>query len=231
LREKIGKALKARADAIKHALDDYNEAASRLNPPREKLTWAKLSETVTLAEFDLLRETRQDIRKLPWTNPSRREGMNLYFGIKGAKQEIHRLNIEIRRLLAFMVDDHVDYHRAIASNIISNPALASELSRQWEYRMQINAQIAIRLRETGNLKGFTGSLLPGTREGRDPALNEDVPLPPWAEQILGLVEVSVEYEEEAPPGDRDLDWHTVEEVVGRQLDIDMDLVVQLVENL
>ena len=64
MQEKIGKALKARADAIKHALDDYNEAASRLNPPREKLTWAKLSETVTLAEFDLLRETCQDIRKL-----------------------------------------------------------------------------------------------------------------------------------------------------------------------
>jgi hypothetical protein len=84
----------------------------------------------------------------------------------------------------------------------------------------------------GNFKGFTGSLLPGTHEGHDPALNKDVPLPPWAEQILGLVEVSVEYEEEVPPGDRDLDWHTVEEeVMGQQLDIDMDLIVQLVENL
>ena len=81
------------------------------------------------------------------------------------------------------------------------------------------------------MKGFTGSLLLGTHEGRDPALNEDVPLPPWAEQILGLVEVSVEYKEEVPPGDRDLDRHTVEEVVGRQLDIDMDLIVQLVENI
>jgi hypothetical protein len=54
--------------------------------------------------------------------------MNLYFGIKHAKWEIHPLNIEIWQLLAFMVGDHIDYYRVIASNIISNPALASELS-------------------------------------------------------------------------------------------------------
>ena len=143
MREKISKALKACAGAMKHALDDYNEAASQLNPPQERLTWTKLSEMVTLAEFDLLRDTWQDIRNLPWTNPFCCEAMNLYFGIKKAKDEFCRLHVEIRRLLTFMVDDHVNYYWAIVSNIIPNPALASELSRRWEYHMQINTQIAI----------------------------------------------------------------------------------------
>jgi hypothetical protein len=192
---------------------------------------------VTLAEFDLLRDTWQDIRNLPWTNPSRCEAMNLYFGIKKAKDEFCCLHIEIRRLLTFMVDDHVDYYRAITSNIIPNPALASELLRQWEYHMQINTQIAIRLQETGCLKGFTGSLLPGTREGRDPALNKGVLLPAWAEQVLGIIEVSVECEElrngeeDVPHGDGDLDSPVVEDVVDQQLHVNADLIVQLMENL
>ena len=61
LREKIGKALKTRAEAIRRALEAYNTAAAQLNPPRENLTWSKLMEATTLAEFDLLRNSREDI--------------------------------------------------------------------------------------------------------------------------------------------------------------------------
>jgi hypothetical protein len=50
---------------------------------------------VSLAEFDLLRDTRQDIRQFPWAQPLNREAMNLSFGIKRAKEEILRLNVEI----------------------------------------------------------------------------------------------------------------------------------------
>jgi hypothetical protein len=69
-------------------LDAYNSAAAQLNPPCESLTWAKLMDAMTLADFDLLRDSRQDIRQQPWTQPSRCEVMNLYFGIKHAKEEI-----------------------------------------------------------------------------------------------------------------------------------------------
>ena len=87
------------------------------------------------------------------------------------------------------------------------------------------------------MKGFTGSLLPGTREGRDPALNEGVPLPAGAEQVLGIVEVSIECEEvqnreeDVPHGDGDLDSPVVEDVVDQRLDVNADLIVQLMENL
>jgi hypothetical protein len=129
-------------------------------------------DATTLADFDLLRDAHQDIRQQPWTQPSRREAMNLYFGIQRAKEEIIRLNVETRRLITFMIDDHRNYYRTIAANIIVDPALAHELSRQWEYHNNIHSQIASRLRQTSQLKGFTGTLLPGTREGDEPSFME-----------------------------------------------------------
>jgi hypothetical protein len=73
-----------------------------LNPPRNPLTWITVLKAATVADFDLLRDTRTDIRSLPWTEPSRREAMSYYFGIKRAHEEIIRLNVEITRLLTFM---------------------------------------------------------------------------------------------------------------------------------
>ena len=227
LRDKIGKALKARAGAIRRALDAYNSAAAQLNPPRESLTWAKLMDATTLADFDLLRDSRQDIRQLPWTQPAHREAMNLYFGIKRAKEEILRLNIEIRRLVTFMIDDHHDFYRAISANIIINPALAHELSCKWEHRHQIHSQIASRLHQTSQLNGFTGTLLPGTREGRELIYTVKGGLPDWATDIFGLVE---SYEE--------VDWMEIEvegvehdEVLPNEVVADSDLILQLLENI
>jgi hypothetical protein len=67
--EKISRVLKTRAEAIFRTLNDYNEAAGELDPPWEPLTWEKVINAVTLADFDLLRDTQRDIRLLPWTQP------------------------------------------------------------------------------------------------------------------------------------------------------------------
>ena len=217
MRDKIGKALKTRAEAIRRALEAYNDAAAQLNPPRERLTWTKLMETTTLAEFDLLRDSRQDIRQQPWTQPARREAMNLYFGIKRAREEVERLNIKIRRLVTFMIDDHHDFHHAVAANIIVNPTLAHELSWQWEFRNQVHSQISFRLQQTSRLKGFSGTLIPGNREGRDPTSDAGLGLPPWAEGALGLIEV---YENS-----------TEDDEIPREVVADSDLVLQLMENV
>lgn len=218
LREKIGKALKTRAHAIRRALNAYNAAAAQLNPPRESLTWAKLMDTSTLAEFDLLRDSRQDVREQPWTHPARREAMNLYFGIKRAEEEILRLNVEIRRLVTFMIDDHRDYHSTISTHISVDPGLASELSYQLQHRDRIHTQIARRLHQTSQLKGFTGTLLPGTREGSDGTFEDEKRLPQWAEDIFGLVETYDEVGEE-------------EDEFPKEVVADSDLVIKLLENI
>lgn len=179
-------------------------------------------DATTLADFDLLRDSRQDIRQQPWTQPSRREAMNLYFGIKRAKEEILRLNIEIRRLVTFMIDDHKDFHRAISTNI--DPALGQELSYQWEYRHQIHAQIASRLRQTSRLKGFTGTLLPGTREGRELVYTEGG-LPKWATDVLGFIEAYDEVDGMDDATEQD-DATEHDEVLPNS-----DLVLQLLENI
>ena len=54
MRQKIGKALRARSEAIKKALKEYNELAAGLKPSREQLSWAKVVEMATIGDFDLL---------------------------------------------------------------------------------------------------------------------------------------------------------------------------------
>ncbi|KAF7372185.1 hypothetical protein MVEN_00077700 [Mycena venus] len=207
LRDKIGKALKTRANAIHRAVNTYNIAAAALHPPQEQLSFVQVLKTVSLAEFDLLRDTCNDICNLPWTNPARREAATLYFGILRAREEIQCLNVEITRLLTFMLDEHVDYYIAIQNNYLQDPNLARELSDRWAYQV-----------------------------GRDPTLNLHYPLPPWATHTLRLQQVVVEIEEddadvetprelEGVDGDilgeiREFIATGLAKIVGRQLDME-----------
>ncbi|KAJ8082799.1 hypothetical protein PM082_008655 [Marasmius tenuissimus] len=185
-RTKITQALKSRAEAIKKALDAYNSAAERMDPPRATLSWNSIIEMASLADFDLLKDTHLDIAQLPWAKPDNRQAMQLHFGILRAREEIDRLNVEIKRLVTFMLDDHADYHHAIISTRDSNPDLASELVRQQTHRLAIHARIAERLLSTSKLNGFTGDLTPGERLSGNPEQTDSVPLPPWVD-ILGIV--------------------------------------------
>lgn len=121
-----------------------------------------------------------------------------------------------------MLDDHVDYYHVIASNLLTCPSFALELHRQWEYNSRIHAVIARRLKLTSKLQGFSGTLIPGCRVGRDETLINGIPLPSWACDILGLTPVEMEYEEFEDDTDVDLP---------RELDVDTDLVVQLMERI
>lgn len=183
------KALKARAEAIKRAIAEYNRRAAELVPPRPSLSWNDILEMSTLADFDLLRDTRQDIRKLPWAQPLRRRAMNMHFNIKRAHEEIQRLNVEIPRLITSMLDEHIDYYRAISTSMMTNPPLARELSQRWQQRDLVHARIAQHLREAAALPSFSGKLITGRRVGRasNPCL--DIPYPVWA-TLAGSSETS-----------------------------------------
>jgi hypothetical protein len=54
--------MQTRSEAIRNALTRYNTEAAKLSPPRPKLSWKAIVEYSFLAEFDLLRECRVDIR-------------------------------------------------------------------------------------------------------------------------------------------------------------------------
>ncbi len=134
----------------------------------------------TVGEFDLLRDARQDVRRFAWAHPPRREAVRLYFNVKRAREEIVRCNLESQRLLTWMFDEHIDFYRAIAANMISNPLLAWELSARWEERNRINTVLARRLSQLCHLPGFTGTLMVGQREGRKPLLHVGISYPCWA---------------------------------------------------
>ncbi|PIL29409.1 hypothetical protein GSI_09461 [Ganoderma sinense ZZ0214-1] len=178
LREKIGKALKTRADAIKTALNEYNRCAAKLRRPA--LSWNEVMDMITLAEFDLLCETREDIRQFPWAQLVNRQAMNLYFNVQRAKEEIQRLNVEIPRLFTFLLDRHYDYQIAIAAVRESDPALARELHTWWTYADRISGKITSRLFEALQLARFLGRVAAEKRVGRCMDDTEGIGLPSWA---------------------------------------------------
>lgn len=207
MREKIGKALKARATAIKQALTQYNTSAKALKPPRPELSWSKIVEMATLADFDLLRETRRDIREMLWTDPEHRRATNMYFNIKRAREEIARLNVEIPRLFTSMLDKHRDYYVQVARNMFVNTPLARELSYRWQYWDRVNARVVQHLFQVSKLPGFSGTLMAGKRVGRMPPLDPNIPLPSWAcldtvretdepDNVVDIPGVANEHEEE-----------------------------------
>ena len=106
LRTQVANGLKRRSKAIKTAVDEYNDAASKLDGSIKKLDVKDVLEFVFLGEFDILRSTRRRIIERPWAQRAERETMNIYFKLLRAEEEVRRLNIEIRRLITFISDYH-----------------------------------------------------------------------------------------------------------------------------
>ncbi|KAH7905910.1 hypothetical protein BJ138DRAFT_1226137 [Hygrophoropsis aurantiaca] len=161
LRKHIGKALQARSAAIRTALDRYNAAAQALTPPRRQLKLDEVVEYTFLADFDLLRESRQDVSQRPWATPAARLAMDSYFKMCRAREEIQRLNIEIRRVVTYLQDED-KYLRACELQLhASHPALAHQVSIQRKIRARFNAYHLRRINDIAALPGFTGTISPG----------------------------------------------------------------------
>ncbi|KXN83359.1 hypothetical protein AN958_01534 [Leucoagaricus sp. SymC.cos] len=105
LQKHIAKALQSRSHTIKAAVDRYNTAARAMKPPRPILSYDKVMDYTFLSEFDLLRDSRQDVRDRPWSTPKGRYLMDKYFKIVRAREEIARLNIEIKRVITHLRDE------------------------------------------------------------------------------------------------------------------------------
>lgn len=175
MRKHIGKALQARSPAIRTALERYNTAALALNPPRRTLQWKEVVEYAFLADFDLLRDARQDISQRIWATPAGRLAMDLHFKICRAKEEISRLNIEIRRVATYLRDE--DRYLRICEDQIRefNPQLAHQVALHRLERGRFNAHHLRRLTEISQLSGFTGSIVPGESTDTGPGASASNP--------------------------------------------------------
>jgi hypothetical protein len=106
MRTHIAKALQTHCKAIQSKVKEYNAAVSALVPPAPSLDWSHVSYYGFLDEFTLLRETQQDVRMNQWTCPEVRELMRQSLRIKHAHEEVHRCNIELRRLHSFIAAEN-----------------------------------------------------------------------------------------------------------------------------
>ena len=162
MRKHIAKALKARSQAIRTSLVRYNLAAADLDPPRPLLGWEEVVEYAFLADFDLLRDTRQDIRNRPWATPAGRMAMDGYFKLLRAEEEITRLNVEIPRFTTFMRDENTFLSNSEDNVQASDPALAHQIGL---HRMEGSRFIMHHtkiLNQIIALKGYSGGPLLGT---------------------------------------------------------------------
>ncbi|KAG1765834.1 hypothetical protein EV702DRAFT_1182411 [Suillus placidus] len=155
LRTQISTALKMRATAIRSAIQRYNKYAALLNPPRAPLQWEQIVEYSFLAEFDLLRDSDSNIQAKRWVSPSYRNASAQYFELQRAKEEVQHLNVEIGRLLTKIRDDTLKYPTAIKKLEETDPFLAGELTRHWQYLKSVNARHLWRFQKTCSLPGYS----------------------------------------------------------------------------
>lgn len=166
LRRQISKALQRRSEAIRAAINRYNVQAEALQPPRPKISWKDIAEYSFLGEFDVLRYSREDVRSNDWTRPAFREATTKFFKLQRAREEVVRLNVEIRRLRTAIHDEEQLVVTKIQELTNSNVHLALELRRSWQERAAINKLHVHRLAQIQCLPGFSGTLDLGVREVR-----------------------------------------------------------------
>ncbi|KAJ7044323.1 hypothetical protein C8F04DRAFT_1027413 [Mycena alexandri] len=193
LRKHIAKALQARSKGVKSALDTYNTAAAALSPPRTPLTWDQIVDYAFLADFDLLREGREDIREEPWAQPGGRLAMDQHFKLLRADEEIARLNLEIPRFVTYMADEEefLIHHELRLCNE-GNPTLAHQVWLQRRDRSRFNIQHLERLVKLSKEPGFTASLIRGI------SVNKDRHVPPPSPDDNDIEMPDVQAPEDAP---------------------------------
>lgn len=169
MRTHIGKHLQSRAKAITAAVNKYNAAARALTPPRPTITTAEVLNRTFLSEFDLFRDSRNDVRTKPWADPTTRLYIDQYFQLVRAKEEVERLNVEIRRMKTWMRDDEAYLKAAIERLRPENPDVAFEIQRRLRVESLVHIRIAAQLKEVESYRGYTGDKTYGEGEYTAPA--------------------------------------------------------------
>ncbi|KAJ7050142.1 hypothetical protein C8F01DRAFT_1213045 [Mycena amicta] len=163
-RKHIAKSLQTRSTAVKNAIERYNKAAEVMTPPRTHLSWDVVVEYAFLSDFDLLRDDTNSLANEKWAAPTFRLLMDRYFKLQRAREEIQRLNIEIRRLITWIRDENQRLRRLEAElREAGDIPLAVQVEIYRQRRSIFDGVHLQRFRELARKHGaaFTGTLQPG----------------------------------------------------------------------
>jgi len=157
LHQQISKALQQRSETIRKAIVWYNAQAAMLNPPRPPVLWKDITQYTFLGEFDLLRHTWDDVRERIWAKPAIREATAKFFKLCRAKEEITRLNVEVRRLRTAIHDEEKEVSQTILNLRGLQPLLAYELEHLHQRCTAVNGIHINRLHQLEKQYGLVGS--------------------------------------------------------------------------
>ncbi|KAJ3742750.1 hypothetical protein EV360DRAFT_57744, partial [Lentinula raphanica] len=212
MRKMIANSLKTRSKSIQAAIVAYNDAAAALRPPRRAISWDEVVDYSFLSEFNILRDTREDVREKKWATPSNRLLMFCFFKLIRAEEELDRLHVEIKRLFTYMRDEERLLCGKADEIEDDDPALALQIRLYWEEKSRFNTLHKQRLHAIKRLDGFDPSdcrhFQPGTRANED-----DSWMPAAGNEELG------EWKED-DDGDEE-----EEEVFAHHYDMAMDLTI------
>ncbi|KAF8341119.1 hypothetical protein F5887DRAFT_888021, partial [Amanita rubescens] len=161
LRRHIANALKARSKAIKAALEKYNTTVAACTPLAPQLTWDDIVDYAFLADFDLLRDTRDDVHQKPWASQTIRVICDQYFRMQRAREEIDRLNVEIRRVVTYIADETTFLRAKESSLAQTNPLLAHQIALYRLERGRANTTHSTRFTKLAKNSKFTGQVTKG----------------------------------------------------------------------
>ena len=146
----------------------YNKAATSFDPPHPKLTWAEMVKYSTITEFDLLRSSaHQDIHNLEWANARNWEATVCHLKTLRAQEEITQLNIKIKRLATWIIDEGTAFDHAIQEcqgNVILNATVHAFVTQcRW-----LNDNLQHKLRCIYALPSYTGECGIGEHQDYQP---------------------------------------------------------------
>lgn len=142
----------------------YNKAATNLRPPRPPFDWTTISHYNFLDEFELLKDTRNDVSERPWTQSDIRELMRQLRRIDRAREEVVCCTVQAQRLYTSIADEH-DVFRAVLEKMeVAKDPLYAVMYDFCERRVNVNMCHIERLQQMAGLPGFAGSLARGHRK-------------------------------------------------------------------
>ena len=142
-----------------------------MRPKRPLLSWENVVEYAFLADFDLLRDTREDITTKTWAKPASRLVSDSFFKMERAKEEITRLNVEIQRVITYMRDEERFLRRREIEIKGDDPSLAHQIYLLRMERGRFTDIHMARFIKLARNPGFNGSINPGISVDR--SLHED----------------------------------------------------------
>ena len=177
-----------------------------MTPKKPLLSWENIVEYAFLADFDLLRDTREDITTKSWAKPASRLASDSYFKMERTKEEITRLNVEIRRVITYMRDEERFLRRRENEIKGDDPSLAHHINLIQMERGRFTDIHMARFIKLARNPGFNGTINPGIsvdqslHEGEEERMDVDEVVEP---SILGGIEDD-EDEQDDEQDDEDL---------------------------